>query len=202
MSDLNNASGVVNNPSGEVDPEKTPETVRYETHKKLLGEKKETQERLRKAQEELDAYKAKEQERQNKELESQGNYRKLLEQKDDELKRVKLENDAIITSLNEAKKRQAVLKNISGMVPPNAHALLPINMVKLDENGELDEQSVKAAAQIFEQEYSFAVQRNVRNGGMPTDAANPQSKKLTRKEWEALPTKEMKARYGDVDWDT
>jgi len=195
MSEPTSTSGANENPSGAIDnqEDKTPETVRYETHRKLLGEKKDLQEKFRKLEEEKRKLEEERQDRERKELESQGNYKKLLEQRDQELQRERDEKTAILKEIQDARKKAAVLKNINGVVPHKIHTLLPVDMVTLDENGVPEEQSAKAAAQFFEQEFAFAIQRDQVNGGLPTDASKGAGEKLpTLEEWQKLPAAQQR----------
>ena len=190
MTTNQNASGEPVNTSGDPEEEKnqTPETVRYDTHRKLLGEKKELQEKYRKLEEEKKKLEEERLEKERKDLEAQGNYKKLLEQREDELKKEREEKNSILKEIQDARKKQAILKHISGVVPHKIHMLLPVDMVTLDENGSPDETSSKAAAQYFEQEYAFAIQRDVQNGGLPNEEAKGGGEKLpTYEEWQKLP---------------
>lgn len=198
MTTNQNASGEPENTSG--DPEKKdPETVRYETHRKLLGEKKEVQEQNRKLQAELERIRAEQEEKENKELEAQGNFKKLLEQAQGELKKEKEEKSSILKEIQDARKKQAILKNITGVVPHKIHMLLPVDMVTLDESGTPEETSAKSAAQFFEQEYAFAIQRDQKNGGLPDEEAKGGGAKIpTYEEWLQLPVAKQRALMPDM----
>jgi hypothetical protein len=192
------------NPGDPADPGKTQtdddKRVSYDTHQKLLSEKKKEQEKRESAERELEQLRKEKQERELKELETQGKFKELAEAKDKELQAEREKNAQILNDLNHARKRQALLKNINGTVPANAMSLLPLDLVKLDADGKIDESSAKLAAQVFEKDYSFAVQRDTRGGGLPPEAPDRGGKKLTVAEWESLPPKEMRARASEVDW--
>ena len=194
MSTKDGSSGTNENAGGELDnQEKLPETVRYETHRKLLGEKKDMQDKLRAKEQEVERLLNEQKERERKELEAQGNYKKLLEQREQELQKERDEKNAILTEFQNARKIRAVLKNISGVVPEKLVQMLPIDKVIIGDDGKPDELSAKLAAQDFESEFSFAIQRDKLNGGLPNDAPKGGTTTLpTYEEWNLLPAKEQR----------
>lgn len=197
MSDVttNDPSGVNPSASGAND-QKKEDVVAYETHRKLLAEKK-------KLQEEFETLKAKESEREKQELEKQGNYQKLLEQERAEKAKLSKELEEWQTTLANAKKRQAVLRHIAGQVPEPAREWIKVDGVAIKDDGSVDEDTAKLVAQQFEQQFAFAVQRDKQNGGLPMDAAKGGAAKLTVSQWRQLPTsKEMKEKLAQVDWNT
>lgn len=200
------AGGAPNPPAGgEGNPEdKNGEgkgTVAYETHQRLLSEKKKEQEARKQAEEKLAALEAEKAEREKKELEAKGQYKEALEKTEAELKKEREQKEALIGSLQESAKRSAILREIGGQVPERAFSLLPLDEITMGADGRPDPASVKAAAQKFEKDFSFAVQKDSTNGGLPNDAPKPgNTKKLTKAEWEKLPLAEMKKRANEVDW--
>lgn len=193
--DDSNAGGEGNDPSTE------PKNVSHESHQKLLSEKKKEREARLKAEQELEALRKEKADREKEELEKQGNYKKLLEDREKELADERAKNKKIFDDLSEHRKKKAILANIDGKIPENAMKLLPLSMVELDADGKPTEKSAKLAAQFFEKEFSFAVQRDKEGGGLPPDAPLGGTKKLSRSEWEKLPASEMKARAKEVNFD-
>lgn len=201
-------SGNPNPPaSGGGNPEPTApkpgDQVSYESHQRLLSEKKAEQEKRRQAEEELQKLKAEKEEREKKELTEQGKFKEALQKTEEELQKERLEKEGLLGSLREAAKKQAILREIPGLVPDRAHSLLPLDEISIGADGKPDPASVKAAAQKFEKECAFAIQKDTAGGGLPTDApTGGNNKKLTVKEWKALPAAEMKKRHNEVDWST
>jgi hypothetical protein len=203
MTTTNNVpSGSNGAASGEPEIEKK-DTVSYDTHRKLLDEKK----RLQADRDEL-ARKIKEQEDlkaqlQKEELEKQGNFQKLLDSERAEHGKTKEELDSIRSGLEEARKRNAVMKFIAGTIPPEAaSAMLNVEGVALNADGSINDDTAKVVAQEFEKRHPYLVIKR-QGSGMPNEAANGGAKKLSYKEWCALPSsKEMQKRYNDVDWST
>lgn len=180
-------------------------TVSYDSHRKLLGEKKTEQERRIKAEQELEALRKKEADREKAELEKQGNFKSLLEIKQKELDESNAKLERITGEITDVRKKKAILKHIAGVVPEGAHKLLPLDMIDLDAEGKPTEQSAKAAAQVFTKEHSYAIQKDVDGGGgLPNDEAKGggAGKKITYAQWQKLSAAEMKKQYNNVDWST
>lgn len=185
------------------DQDQQNQTVAYETHKKLLAEKKKRDEDLNRIQEQLKEMQAKERERQESELKAKEEWKKLVEIREKELadlkKQVEQKDSLIVTSI----KRGAVKSAINGLVPDKYIGLIDVSKVVINpETGEPDPASVQEVARTFEQEHKLLILSKDGKTGLPNDAASA-AKKLTVSEWKALGnSKEMKAKYNEVDWST
>lgn len=208
MTTDNRSSGANGGASG--DDENTndnkKDTVSYDTHRRLLDEKKKMQAKAEELESKLRAFEEEKSKKEREELEKQGNYQKLLEQERAEKARIENEHKQLVDTIHTARKRSAVLRNIAGKVPdPVVEALLKVDGVALKEDGTVDEDTAKLVAQEFEQNFHYVIQRDKTNGGLPNGAApgGAPGKKMTYKEWCALPnSKEMQKHYNDVDWTT
>jgi len=182
------------------------QTVSYDTHRRLLAEKKEVSERLKKLEEERESLLKEKEDKEKAELERKGEIQKLLELERERAKKAEDRLNSIQSDLENAKKRNAVLKHIAGTVPEPARDWIKVDGISLKEDGSVDDESAKLVAQQFEQNFSFAVLKQNTNGGLPNDAAKGGASgggKLTVSQWKALKSsKEMKARMADVDWNT
>lgn len=179
------------------------DVVSYETHRRLLSEKKEVSERLKQLELERETLLKEKEEKEKAELEKKGEIQKLLELEREQKRKAEEKLNAIQRDLENAKKRSAVLKHISGQVPEPAREWIKTDGITLKDDGTVDEDSAKLVAQQFEQQFSFAVLKSTPNGGMPNDAAKGGTGqgKLTPTQWKNLKSsKEMKARMADVDW--
>lgn len=185
------------------DQSKTAESVAYETHKKLLAEKKKRDEELSQIKSQLDEMRAKERERQESELKAKEEWKKLVEIREKEISDLKSsiekKDSLIVTSI----KRGAVKQAINGLVPDKYLGLIDVSKVVINpETGEPDPSSVQEVARAFEQEHRMLIQSKDGKSGLPNEAASG-TRKLTYEEWTKLPTsKEMKARQSEVDWST
>lgn len=186
-------------PVGEPDP-KDPkdDVVKFETHKKLLDEKKKLQADHEATQAKLKALEDEKTEREKKEAEEKGDLKKLIELERAEKKKLQDQLGEVNTSLAKGAKVQAVLEAINGKVEEQYWGLLDLDSVIIDKTTGLpDETSVKAAAQAFETKYALVIQKA--NGGkLPDNAAKGGAGKLTHAEWIKLPYKEKLERQKDV----
>lgn len=188
---------------GAAEADQQPQSVAYETHKKLLAEKKKRDEELMQTKSQLDEMRAKDRERQESELKAKEEWKKLVEIREKELadlkKQVEQRDSLILNSI----KRGAVKSAINGQVPDKYVGLIDVSKVVINpETNEPDPVSVQEVARQFEQEHRLLVLSKDGKTGLPNDAATA-SKKMTVSEWRALGNStEMKAKYNDVDWST
>lgn len=203
MTTENNPSGDAGDASGETD--KNKDTVSYQTHRKLLDEKKRVQEENRALAEKLTALDQEKARQAKEELERQGNFQKLLEQERAEKKKLEDEHKGLLDGLNSARKRSAVLRHINGKVPESVvQKMLDVDGVALAEDGSVVEDTAKLVAQEFERNHPYLVQRDKNGGGLPGGAASHGgTSKISYQDWCALPSsKEQKEKYHLVDWST
>jgi hypothetical protein len=200
------ASGADDQLASGDDQNKQKDTVRYETHLKLLDEKKRVQAENARLAAELEKVQKEREVKAKEELEQQGNYKKLLEQEREQLKKVQDDHNSLLGNIMDARKRTAVLRHISGKVPDEVVSkLLSVDGVATNEDGSINEDTAKLVAQDFEKTFPYAVLRDARAGNLPNGAASGGGKgdKITYQEWLSLKdAKEMKKRHGDVDWST
>lgn len=189
------SSGTNDQAASGTDEKQTPikDTVSYETHKKLLAEKKEASEKARQLEAKLaEIEKAK--------LEETGNYKKLFESAEAKAKEKEAELEGVLSMLKTAQKRNAVIKHLSGKIPEVvAEKILDVSGVVIDESGEVDDNTAKLVAQKFQADYGYLIQSGKQNGGLPSDAAGGPVTKLTYEDWKKLPAKEMAKRWKEVD---
>lgn len=211
----------VENPSGNEDKKdlgeapKTPEQggdkVAYETYQKVLAERKKDQAKARELEaklKELSEFKSSvEQERQKikeQKLEEEGNWKALLEQRDNRLKEYE-------EKLNEYKsKNQSYEKNINDMIKLSAFDRALGGKLKKDEyysfvdtdkivinpeTNQVDMDSLKNYANEFQNEHKELI--DYKRSKLPTDAPSG-SAKLTYDEWLKLPLAEKRKRMKDV----
>ena len=157
--------------SGEV-VEPKPDTVTYETHRKLLGEKKKLQARLTEIEAQGKAEK-------DKALAEQGEYKDLYTQSKEQV-------EALTGQLNDATERQnnfiklrAVLSAIDGKIDQEYYGHLGIESVLLDpDTGDVDKMSVSKVVEAFKAKHSVLIQ-GTRPTNLPKNA--PQYADGTRK---------------------
>ncbi len=171
--------------------EKKKDTVAYETHVKLLAEKKKRDAELADAQAKLKAI-------EEAKLKEEGNLKALLEMRDKEIAEAKAKAAHVEEVLNNSVKLDAVLGKLSGQVDKQYFGLFDLSKIPIDPTTQMPDQlSVEKYAKEFEQTYS-AIVKKPSNIQMPNHAAQGNGVKLTYEEWLKLPLKDQKARLKDV----
>lgn len=202
--DKTGSGGAITAASGSSEIVEKDEVVSYETHRKLLGEKKKRDEENALLKKQLEESQAKEKARMESELKEKEDYKKLLELREAEKKELETKYTQLDSSLKDSAKLSAFLDKLGGSVEKQYWGLVNLDEILIDPNtGSIDEASVKQAASKFEQTYPLVIKKAGSSAKLPNDAAKGGNGKLTYSEWKALKTsKEMKERQGDVDWNT
>lgn len=160
--------------------------VSFESHQKLLDEKK-------KVAAELATYKAAEEARKTKELEDQGKYKEMLEERDKALEEANSKLTLMTQRDQDRTKLSRLLSAIDGDVDPKFYKYIDqIDDIIIDPaTGEVDAMSVTKAAQKFRAEYPEFIK--TKKSGLPNEApAGGSATKISRMEWEKLSSKDMK----------
>lgn len=184
------------------DPSGTPadpkQTVAYETHQKLLGEKKKAAERAAALELELEQFRAKEREREDQELEKQKNYEQLLKNREEELKALKERTAQFETERLQAKKLDAFIKTLGGTLEDKYWSLVDLDKIALDPTTkQVDEMSVAKYVDDYRKTYPETIKRPGAPS-MPSHAPQGTGGRLTYEQWTALPLKEKRARMHEV----
>lgn len=171
--------------------DKKKDVVSYETHVKLLAEKKKRDAELAEAHAKLKSF-------EEAKLKEEGNLKALLEMRDKEIAEAKAKADYAEQVLNDTVKLDAVLGKLSGTVKKQYFGLFDLSKIPVDPATKLPDQlSVEKYAKEFEQTYSAIVEKPS-NVQMPNHAAQGTSTKLTYEEWKRLPLKDQPGRIKDV----
>jgi len=178
---------VVQPPVAPVEPEAKPvkDTVAYETHQKLLGEKKKLQERL-------DAIEAERRQKEEEELTKKGELQKILELREKEAKELREKLQAKEEREQQARKLSAVLKGLGGSVDEKWFSVIgqEIDQVLVNDQGEIEQMSVTSVVENLKKLWPEMTRRPM--PGMPNENPAPGSLgKIARSEWLKLSSKEM-----------
>jgi hypothetical protein len=197
-------SGDEQNAGGELDPNKKDDSLSadpankapsYETYKKVVDEAKKAKDKLRE-------YERKEKEAEEAKLKEQGDFKKLLEQRDADLKAKDEKLTKLESSIQNGKKLNAILGKLTGDLPSQYWSLVDLDEVAVNpETGTPDEASVLKVAKEFEKTYPHVVVKKT-TSKLPNDAPNGAKSKISYKEWLELPYDEQKKRQRDVDQST
>lgn len=187
-------------PSGSPEPNPPKkDTVLYETHEKLLSEKKKLDARHKETADKLAALEKEKKDLADEELKKQGKFQEALAAKEKELADTNQRLQARDQQMVDGQKINSFLKAVDSDVKENYWGLIDLEKIKLDAQGNIDETSVKTYASEFKETYSEII------GGqapprMPNGPSSPPANtKLTHEEWKNLPTSEKSERQKDVD---
>lgn len=159
------------------------EFVTYDTHRRLLDEKK-------KAQAQLDALLEEKKAREEADAKKRGDYELLLKSREEEVQRYKSEAEQLKESIAYGRKMNAVIDALGGSLEPKWYKLINADSVVVHpETGEVDPSSVAKVAETLRKEWPEMLK--VAPAGLPS-AAPMGTGGITRSEWLKLPPSEMK----------
>lgn len=179
--------------------------VSYETHRKLLSEKKKLDDKIEALAKELENQKLSRDAEEEKKLEEAKNLKGLLELKQrrekelqDSLEKTRQENTHLKKTFEESLKMDAILSNTTAPIKKKFWQLIETDKIVLDENGKPDLNSVKEVVKAFEEQYPEALDLGRSTQTPATSAGKPGKGTITVEEWARLPLKEKKERLSDV----
>lgn len=135
------------------------ETVKYETHKKLLGQRKADQEKLRQAQDLIDKFEAEKREVEEGKLKEEGEYKKLLTLREEELGKLRSERDIAVKENQDTWKYDAFYRKLGGKLENSKYlSFVDIESIIFNpETKEVDQQSVESVVNKFREEHSALI---------------------------------------------
>lgn len=172
-------------------------TVKYESFQKVLNEKKNVAERLKATEARLAEYERQNKESEERKLKEQGEYKKLLEQRDRELEEIRGSKSELERTILDSMKYQAVLDKIGGKLKHRDYmSHIDVDRVSFDpETKALDFNTVESVANDFLKTHSHLV--SFPNAKLPQDA--PQAaESISYEQWLKLPAREMKQKMAQV----
>lgn len=150
-----------NNPVS--NPESSPkgnDQVSYESHKKLLDEKKSLQGQMREMQKQIELFAQREKERETKALETQNNYKELYERTKEEREQLKTQMEARDARILEEMKKREFLSRLGGKLrDPSYMNHVDLSKIIADpKTGEIELDSVENAVQDFKKRHAFLIE--------------------------------------------
>jgi hypothetical protein len=186
--------GASDNPNNNQNPASgapNPQSVSYESYSKLLDEKK-------KRDEELRALRQRDKEREEADLRQKEDWKKLLEQREIELKDERDKRNVLESRVQTSIKLRAFLGAVPGNVEEQYWPLIDTDQIVLHpETGMPDPATVAKVVKEFEQRYPLVIQKNP-NGSLPGDAPRGAQGQLSYEAWLKLPLKDKKARLKEM----
>ena len=182
------ASGeVVNQLETKTDLVDRKETVSYETHKNLLGQRKRDQERLRSVEAKLSEYETEAKAANEQRLKDDNNLKELLKLRDQENALVKTELADTKRVLEDGAKMVALQTALGVKIDDQYLSLIDTNEIAVDPETKLpDPASVSEYARKFREVYGLVLSP-ASGGKIPNDAPKHAGPVLSTEEWQKLP---------------
>lgn len=170
----------------------TTDSVSYETHRKLLAEKKKRDEEVRLKDEQLVALQRKEKEREENDLKEKENFKKLVEIRDKELADERAKYNGLNTTIQESVKFNSFLEALPGQIDRKFWKMVDTSGIVIDPStGEPDPTSVKAAADKFQAEFSELIQVGGK-AKLPNNEAGQYQGAMNDDVWNKMSAKDKK----------
>ena len=208
------ASGGNSHEHDDGDDEDQPKLVPYDRYSKTVTESKNRLSRIRELESKLSEFESTVKQTEQKKLEEQGEYKKLLDSERNasgELKKQMLELQKKLSDFEDRevarRKYSALQKSLGGQIDSKYAALIEFDQIAVDpESGEVDEVSVGRYAEAFKKTFPEIVMTKKGSGLPDTKPGAGQGfsgKKILESEWRKLKTsKEMSDyKFEDVIWD-
>jgi hypothetical protein len=175
------------------------ESVAYDTYRKVLGEKKKVQEELINLKEKISSFEREKRERSEAELNEKQEYKKLLELREQDLKKTSDELHGYKAQFEKLHKVAAFREALNGDVSEQYLASLfdPSEIIVDPATGDIDSMSVASYVDKFRKTYPDVIKPKRPGTGLPAEAPRTAGH-LTYEEWLKLPAKEMRARMKEV----
>jgi len=184
-------------PAGGGEEKKQDEPVSYEAYKRLVAQRKADQEKFKALSEKVSLYEQKEKDLEEKKLMEQGEYKKMLQEREKEIRQLRDEREKYKNSLVKTAKLQAFQEALGGkLADPTYYSFVDTERIAIDpESGTVDTDSLKSYVNEFVSKHQRLIEFS--SAKLPNSAPSG-SKALSYEEWLKLPLKEKKARLGDV----
>ena len=161
------------NESGSTKNDNLEDTVSYETHKKLLGQRKADQEKYRTVETELEMLRSAAAEKERVALEEQGNYKEIVNLRDKELAATKEELVSNKKLLIDGAKMQAFKEKVGGSFKKSEYAsFVNLDKIVLMSDGTFDEASLESTVNNFLKEHGDNLLNRSSNKKLPNEAGS------------------------------
>ena len=175
--------------------------VKYSTYKKTVNEIKNLKSKHAEAIAKLAEYDSREKEKEQARLREDRKYDELLNQKDQELELTRQELNRKTKDIIDFTKTSAFLSAMgNAKIEQKYYNLIPIDEIKLDESGQIDQDSLVNVVQYFKTEHPRLIVEQ--RGDLPANKpGNATGAKMSVSQWRALgSSKEMREKFHEVDF--
>lgn len=174
------------------------DTVDYKTYFKTVNEVKKEREKRRELESKLNEILEGQKKVEEEKLKEQGEYKKLLQSREEELKMLKNKTLEYEQTLTNGQKMSEFMSKLPGKIKRKEYySFIPVDEIVIDpETGTVDERTLDTAVNSFLENHRDLL--DIRKGNsIPHDAGQPKSS-LTMEQWKSLPIAEKRKRYNEV----
>jgi len=179
------------------------DVVKYASYKKLLDEKKSISSKHSENLAKLSEYEARDKALEEQKLLDEKKFSEAYAKKDEELQSALLKASALEKDQLDIKKIHSFLGGLGdAKLEQKYFSLIPLDSIKTDETGALDQESLLSTVNNFKAEHQRLLVTS-KNDLPHNKVGSTGGKGLTVSEWKNLGTaKEMRARFSEVDFST
>lgn len=180
MTDQKVPEGQSGEPVAQPENQEAKSTIAYETHRKLLDEKK-------KLQAQLETFLAKEKEREETDARKRGDYEALLKAREEELARERAQRQELDERITRGMKLTSVIEALGGQVDQKWFKLIETDEVAINpETGEIDKMTVARVAESLKKQWPEMVQKVTKFPAQAPQGLSGGPGKITESEWKTL----------------
>lgn len=167
--------------------EQVKSTISYDTHRKLLDEKK-------KLQAQLESFLAKEKEREEADARKRGDYESLLKAREEELAKERSQRQELADRITHGLKLNSVIDALGGNVDQKWFKLIDTTEVAVNpETGDIDQMTVARVAESLKKQWPEMIRSSAKFPSAAPQGLRGGPGKITESEWKSLKnTAEMK----------
>ena len=170
MSELNGAGGSNLEAGGQ---ENNENLVPYETHRKLLEQRKADQKKMQEQNAKLAELEANQKAFEEQKLQEQNQWKELADKYKAELDQTKQSTESLVKSIVNAEKVEAFEQAIGAkLANPKFKAHINLDAIGSDENGNIDQESLQAEIDRFQKEYGTTLLKQINVNLPPAGVAN------------------------------
>jgi len=178
-------------------------SIRQSTYKRTVNEMKNLKAKHADAIAKLAEIEARDRQQEEARLRADKQYEELLKKKDEELSLTRSELERTNKDITDFRKTSAFLSAMgNAKIESKYYNLIPIDNIKLDDQGQIDQDSLVNSVNMFRQEHPRLIveQRSDLPANKP---GTSNGTKLTVSQWKALGSSaEMRKRFHEVDFST
>ncbi len=175
------------------EPEAKDDFVSYDTHRKLLGEKKREKEENLKLRKQMNELLGEKSNREEQQLKENNDWKALAEKREEELKDRDTQLKGIENDRLNAKKLDSFLGALSGNLERKFWGLIELDKILVNpETGEVDEMTVTKQVETWKKEYPETLGYNVSGAKLPNESPKPAENSVNYDKWKNMSAADMR----------